>query len=63
MTNAERQAAYRARQRDLGRRNVTMMMTEDEEFYLCRVLLQMRKTGGLPAMFRRKDGTLEPLDA
>jgi len=63
MTNAERQAAYKARQRDLGRKTVSLMITEEEEFYLCRVLLQMRKTGGKPAMMRRKNGTLEELDA
>lgn len=63
MTTNERQAAYRARQRDLGRTPVTTLVTEDEAFYLARVLLQMRKTGSVPAMMRRKDGTMEPLDA
>lgn len=63
MTTKERQAAYRARQTDLGRKQITQWLTPDEEFYLCRVLLQMRKTGGKPAMMRRKNGTLEELDA
>jgi len=63
MTNAERQAAYRARQRELGRAPVTMLLTKDEAFYLERVMLHMRETGAVPAMMRRKNGTLEPLDA
>lgn len=62
MTNAERQAAYKARQRELGRTTKTLLLTDDEAFYLERVLQHMRKTGALPAMMRRKDGTLEPLD-
>lgn len=62
MTNAERQAAYKARQRELGRTAKTMLLTDDEAFYLERVLMHMRETGALPAMMRRKNGTLEPLD-
>lgn len=63
MTNKERQENYRARQRELGRMQVNQWLTDDERFYLERVLLQMRKTGGKPAMMRRKNGTLEELDA
>jgi len=63
MTASERQAAYRDRQRALGRKPVSLLLTSDEQFYLERVLLQMRKTGSVPAMMRRKNGTMEELDA
>lgn len=63
MTNAERQAAYRKRQKELGRRPASFLVTEDELFFIERMLLQMRKTGAVPAMMRRKNGTLEVFDA
>lgn len=63
MTNAERQAAYRARQREKGRQQRLFLVTEDEAFYLERVLEQMRRNGSTPAQMRRKNGTLEALDA
>lgn len=63
MTNAERQAAYKARQAALGRKPVTMLLTAEEQFYLERVLLQMRKDGGTPAMMRDAKGRMVPLDA
>lgn len=43
MTNAERQRAFRKRQKALGRKAINMLLTEDEAFYLERVLEQMRK--------------------
>lgn len=62
MTNAERQAAYKARQRELGRKPITMLLTDDEQFYLERTLMQMRKSGGYPAMLRNGKGQMEPID-
>lgn len=61
-TTQQRQAAYRARQRALGRSSVTLLLTDDERFYMERVIEQMRRTGSVPAMMRRKNGTLEELD-
>lgn len=43
MTNAERQRKHREAQRALGRTARTLLLTEDEAFYLNRVLQQMRK--------------------
>lgn len=63
MPTKERQAAYRARQRELGRKPFSLLVTDDERFYIERMLLQMRKTGGVPAMMRRPNGTLETFDA
>lgn len=62
-TSAERQRAYKARQREAGRKPVSLLLTDNEQFYLERVLLQMRDTGAVPAMMRTKRGTLEALDA
>lgn len=63
MTNKERQAAYKGRQRALGRKPVTMLLTDDEQFYLERVLKQMREQGGYPAMMRNGKGQMVALDA
>lgn len=62
MTNKERQAAYKARQRELGRKPVTMLLTDDEQFFLERVLKQMREQGGHPAMMRNAKGQMVALD-
>lgn len=51
-TNKERQAAYRQRQRELGLRTLSLMVTDDEAFFLERVLQTMRKTGCTPASGR-----------
>lgn len=63
MTNAERQAAYKARQRAQGKTQKLFLVTPDEAFYLERVLEQMRKEGSVPAQMRRKNGTMSTLDA
>lgn len=64
MTNAERQAAWRARQRETHKRtNTVFCCTDDEAFYLRRVLEQMRREKSVPAMMRRPNGTMSPLDA
>lgn len=53
LTNAERQAAFRARQKLLSRRQqFSALVSEDEAFYLRRVLEAMRETGGIPAALR-----------
>jgi len=52
MTNAERQAKYRQEQKKLGRRAITMQLTEDEQFYLERTLLTMRKEQAVPCTAR-----------
>lgn len=62
MTNAERQAAYKARQRELGRKPVTMLLTDDEQFWLERVLLRMRHDGATPAMVRLKNGRMQDME-
>lgn len=61
-TVAERQREYRQRQKALGRKPVTMLLTEDERFYVDRVVKQMRETGGFPAMMRNAKGRFEHLD-
>lgn len=61
-TNAERQAAYRARQKEVGRKPHTLLLTEDEAFYVERLILTLRKLGAVPAMVRLPNGTLKPVD-
>lgn len=63
MTNAERQRAYKARLRAEGKKQITLHVTDTEAFYLSRVLEQMREEGSVPAMMRRKNGTLSTVDA
>jgi len=62
LSNAERQRKHREKQKKLGRKARTMFLTDDEQFYLERVLLTLRKTGGVPAMVRNAKGQLEPVD-
>lgn len=57
-----RQAEYKARQAALGRRQKNFLVTDEEAFYLERVLLTMRETGAVPAMMRNKKGQLTPCD-
>ena len=52
LTNAERQAGYRARQRLLSRKPWSMNVTEEERFFLERVLLTLRETGATPCVAR-----------
>lgn len=62
--NAAKQAAWRARQRAEKKRTPrAIMMTDDEAFYIERVLMQMRKEGSVPGQMRRPNGTLSALDA
>jgi len=63
MTNAERQRAYKARQREQGRAQKTFLVTDEEAFWLERVLLQMRTEGSTPAMMRNRKGQMKALDA
>lgn len=56
MSNKERQAAYRARQREAGRRSMTVQVTAEEQFHLERVLIAMRRQGSVPAFMRRSNG-------
>lgn len=62
LANRKRQAEWRERQKKLGRTNVQWHLTEDEAFYLRRVLDQMRRDGSVPAMMRNQKGQLEPCD-
>lgn len=60
--NRERQRRFRERQRQLGRRTLSLLVTDDEAFYLERVLLSMRKDGLTPAMGRDSKGRMKPID-
>lgn len=52
-SNAERQRAFRERQKARGRNGTfTAVVTGDERFYLERVLRAMRESGCLPAAMR-----------
>jgi ribosomal protein L25 (general stress protein Ctc) len=62
MTNAEKQKAFRRRQREQGKYPFTIYMTEREKYYIERVLKSMRETGGTPAMIRNKKGQMVHLD-
>lgn len=62
MTNAERQRRYREKQRKNGRKPVTLLVTEDERFYLERVLQAMREQGATPALLRNAKGQFKHLD-
>lgn len=64
-SNAERQRAFRERRKASGQ-GVTFsaLVTEDEAFYLQRVLAAMRQTGGTPSALRDpKTGRFVHLDA
>lgn len=61
-TAAERQRAFRERQKAKGLKPVNMLLTEDEAFYLERTLQTMRKENATPALARRKNGTLIAID-
>lgn len=61
-TNAERQRAYRQRQKALGRKAVPFYVTSLERHYLERVLEEMRETGGKPATMRNPNGTMRHID-
>lgn len=62
-TNAERQREYREKMKALGRFNRTFSVTEDEAFYLQRLLLTLRDNpGSEPAMIRNAKGQLKPVD-
>lgn len=60
--NAKRQAAYRKRQKELGRITRSILMTDEELFYVERVLEEMRKTGGKPAAMRDAKGRFYHFD-
>lgn len=60
--NAARQRAWRERQAAQGRRNVTFNVTDDEQFYLARVLATMRLTGAVPSTARDRKGRFVHID-
>lgn len=63
MTNAERQAAYRTRQAEKGRVVKTMLLTDDEAFFIERLLKTLRENPkSTPAMIRTCKGQLKPID-
>lgn len=63
MTNAEKQAAWRARQKEKhGRVGTLITCTPDEAFYLQRTLADMRKYDAIPALLRTKRGTYVRVD-
>lgn len=62
-TAAERQKAFRARQLAEGRKPRTVLMTDDEAFYMERMLAHMRANKGTaPALMRGPDGRFQLLD-
>jgi hypothetical protein len=62
-TNAERQRAWRDRQKALGRYNRTFSVTETEAYFLERVLLSMRENpGSYPTAMRNAKGQMQHLD-
>jgi len=52
MLAAKRQAAFRARQELLSRTSKTLVVTDEEYFFLKRTLQTMRETGATPATAR-----------
>lgn len=60
--NAERQRRFRASQKALGRKQVQMFLTPDEQFYLERVLRALREDGLTPALGRDPKGRLRVID-
>lgn len=62
MTSAEKVRAFRERQKLLSRRPVCLYLTDEERFYVERVLEGMREGEGTPAMFRNSRGQLKPID-
>lgn len=60
--NAERQRKWRASQLELGRKPYSAMLTEDERFFVQRLVEQMRRDGVVPAFMRDKAGRLVPAD-
>lgn len=63
-SNAERQKRYRERLKEQGLQQVMFALTEEEQFFLERVLRQMRSKKGLvPAAMRdRETGRYVHLD-
>lgn len=62
-TNAERQAAFRERQRQLGRCKTIQHLTIDERDMLLNVLNCIRLYDEVPAMMRsRKSGQVRPVE-
>lgn len=62
LTNAERQRAYRARQKAKGRKTHTIPMTDREKEVVDYVLRNLRDFGIAPEMGRNKRGQMVPLD-
>lgn len=62
MSNSERQRRYKDAQRALGRKQLNIFVTDEERFYLERVLEEMRETGGKPAAMRDRQGRFYHLD-
>lgn len=63
MTAKERQAAYKARQREAGLRQVLLWLTPDEQYYLERTLMSMREHQAKPCSLRDAKGRFVHLDA
>lgn len=62
-TTAERQAAYRARQKAKGLTARTLLLNDDELFFVERMIAHLRANkGSAPAMMRGPDGRLSVLD-
>jgi hypothetical protein len=58
----ERVKKWRDSQRKSGKRPFTIWCTEDELYYLRRVLYQMRATNSVPCTMRNSKGKFEHLD-
>jgi Rod binding domain-containing protein len=62
MSNHSRIAKWRLKQREKGKKPIQMWLTENEQFYIERVLKQMRKTNSVPCTMRNAQGHFEHLD-
>lgn len=63
MTNKERQRRYRERLAAEGRKPLTVFVTDDERFFVERLLAHLKENPqDKPALMRRPNGTLTILD-
>lgn len=62
MTNAERQKRFRERKAKEGQMARTFFVTDNEAFFIERLLKTMRDLNAVPAMVRDTKGRLKPVD-
>lgn len=63
LSNAEKRRALRARRSDVGLKARTLYLTDDEAFYIERILITLRsEEGSIPAFVRRTNGQMKAVD-